>query len=85
MLSAIYQIWNQANKNLEIVESCILPVDDVVTVAIIDALENLFHENSGIFLSELAPCNDFVEQFATLADSIIDQLAVQLSENRIIE
>lgn len=46
-------------------------MDDVVSVAVVDALENLFHENSCIFFSELAPCDDLVEQLATLADSIL--------------
>jgi hypothetical protein len=40
---------------------------DVVRVAIVDALEDLLHENRGIFLGEFASCDDLVKELSTLA------------------
>lgn len=50
-------------------------MDDVVSVTVVDALKDLFHENRGIFFSEFASGNDLVEQFTSLADSINMKLA----------
>jgi hypothetical protein len=36
-------------------------VDDVLFVAVVDTRENLLHEDGGVFLSELASGDDFVE------------------------
>ena len=44
-------------------------MNDVVRVAVIDTLKNLFHENSGVFLGELSSSDDFIEELTTLADS----------------
>lgn len=48
-----------------------LPVDNVVTVTVVDALENLFHEDCCILLCELASGDDFIEELAALANSIL--------------
>jgi hypothetical protein len=42
-------------------ESRYLPVDDVVCVAIVDTLQDLLHQNGGIFFCELSPSDDFIE------------------------
>ena len=46
-----------------------LPVNDMVRVAVVDALKNLFHEDGRIFLSEFASGNDLIEQLSTFANS----------------
>ena len=43
-------------------------MDDVGLVAVVDAGEDLLHENSGISLAEFAALENFVEELATLAD-----------------
>lgn len=45
-------------------------MNDVVGVAVVHALENLLHEDSGVLLSELASSDDLVEELTTLADPI---------------
>ena len=42
---------------------------DVVCVAVVDALKDLFHENGSIFFSEFSSCNDLIKQFTSLANS----------------
>ena len=46
-----------------------LPVDDVHLVAVVDAGKHLLHEHCGVLLSELASCDNLVEEFSSLADS----------------
>jgi hypothetical protein len=43
-------------------------VDDVLFVAVVDTREDLLHEDGSIFLSELASCDDFIEEFSSFAD-----------------
>lgn len=45
-------------------------MDNVVLVAIVDARQNLLHENSSILLRELSSCDDLVEKLSALADPI---------------
>ena len=45
-------------------------MNDVVLMAVVDALEHLLHEDSSVALGELASLEDFVEELTTLADSI---------------
>ena len=45
-----------------------LPVDDIVLMAVVDALENLLHKDSTITLGELSSLEDLIEQFSSLAD-----------------
>jgi hypothetical protein len=47
-------------------------MDDVVRVAIVDARENLFHEDSCVLFGEFPSGNDLIEEFSTLADSILE-------------
>ena len=44
-----------------------LPMDNIFRVAVVDTLENLLHEHSGILLGELPPSDDLVEELSTLA------------------
>ena len=43
-------------------------MDDVSLMAVVDARENLLHQNGCVALAELSTLKDLVEQFATLAD-----------------
>lgn len=45
-----------------------LPVDNVLTVAVVDTLDNLLHEHGSVLLGELPPGDDLVEELSTLAD-----------------
>ena len=45
-------------------------MNDVVLVAIVDALKNLFHQNSSVTLREFTSLENFVEQFSSLANSV---------------
>ena len=45
-------------------------MDDVVGVAVVDALEDLLHEDRGVFLSVLAAGDNFIEELTTLANPI---------------
>lgn len=36
-------------------------MNDVIGVAVVDTLKDLFHEDCGILFSELASCNDLIE------------------------
>jgi hypothetical protein len=42
---------------------------NVIRVAVVNTLEDLFHEQSGILFGELSSSNDFIEQLTTFADS----------------
>ncbi len=46
-----------------------LPMNDVIGVAVVDALEDLLHEDSGVLLGELSSCDDLIEQLTSLANS----------------
>ncbi len=46
-----------------------LPVDNVVLVAVVDALEHLLHEDSTVTLREFTSLEDLVEELTSLADS----------------
>ena len=46
-----------------------LPVDNILRVAVVDALDDLFHEHGGVFLGELPSGDDLIEELSTLADS----------------
>jgi hypothetical protein len=46
-----------------------VPMNDMVLVTVVDAREHLFHENSCIFLSELASSDDLIEELTTFAYS----------------
>jgi hypothetical protein len=48
-----------------------LPMHNMVCVAVVDALKNLLHENSCVFFGKFASCNDLVEEFSALANSIL--------------
>ena len=43
-------------------------MDDIVLMAVVDALENLLHKDSTITLGELSSLEDLIEQFSSLAD-----------------
>jgi hypothetical protein len=43
-------------------------MDNVVCVTVVDTLQNLLHQNSGVFLSEFSPGDNFIEEFTTLAN-----------------
>ena len=45
-------------------------MDDVVLVAVVDALEHLLHEDSGISLSEFSSLKDLIEKLSSLANPI---------------
>lgn len=45
-------------------------MDYVVLVAVVDARQNLLHEDCSVLLCELASSDDLVEEFSTLADPI---------------
>jgi len=45
-------------------------VNDVVLMAVVDALEDLLHEDSSIALREFSSLKDLIEQLSSLADSI---------------
>lgn len=45
-----------------------LPVDDIVLMAVVDALEHLFHEDSSVTLRESSSLEDLVEKLTSLAD-----------------
>jgi hypothetical protein len=49
----------------------ILPVNDVVAVAVVHALQDLLHEHCGVLLRELSSGDDLVEQFSALANSTV--------------
>jgi len=42
---------------------------DVVLMAVVDAGEDLLHENGGVALAEFSTVKDLVEELTTLADS----------------
>ena len=45
-------------------------MNNVVLMAVVDALENLLHEDSTVTLRELASLENLVEQLSSLADSV---------------
>jgi hypothetical protein len=45
-------------------------VNNVVLMAVVDALEYLLHEDSAVALRELASLEDLVEKLTSLADPI---------------
>ena len=45
-------------------------MDDVVLMAVVDALENLLHEDGTVALRELASLKDLVEKLTSLANPI---------------
>lgn len=47
-----------------------LPMDDVVFVTVVDTRKHLLHEDCSVFLAKLAARENFVEQFAALADPL---------------
>jgi hypothetical protein len=48
----------------------IIPVNNVILVAIVDARKDLFHKNGSIFFSEFSSGNDFIEQLTSFTDPI---------------
>ena len=59
MFSGLRSLQGQGGK---------LPVHDRFLVAVVDAVQHLLHEHSRFFLCELSARDDFVEEFAALAD-----------------
>ena len=53
-------------------ETDVLPMNDVVFVAVVYTSKYLLHKNCCVFLSELALCDDLVEELSSLADSKLD-------------
>ena len=49
-----------------------LPVDDVVLVAVVNALEHLLDQDGTITLGELSSLEDLVEELTSLADSTVE-------------
>ena len=45
-------------------------MNNIVFVAVVDALEDLLHEDSSVTLREFSSLKDLVEEFSSLADSI---------------
>ena len=45
-------------------------MDDVGTMAIVDARKDLLHENGSVTLREFSAVQDFVEELTALADSV---------------
>jgi len=56
------QILSRLSKNL--------PVDNVVSVAVVDTRKNLFHKNSCILLCEFTSGDNFVKELTTFANSM---------------
>jgi len=46
-----------------------VPMDNSVLMAVVDAAEDLFHEDSCVTFSKLSSLQNLVKQFATLANS----------------
>ena len=46
-----------------------LPVDDVILMAVVDAGEDLFHQDGAISFAEFAALQDFIEELTSFADS----------------
>ena len=46
-----------------------ITVDDVSLMAVVDAREDLLHEDGGVALAELSTLQDLVEELTALADS----------------
>ena len=46
-----------------------LPVDDVISMTVVDTLKNLLHQHSSILLSEFSSSYDFIEELTSLAYS----------------
>ncbi len=55
-----------------------LPMNDVIRMTVVDALEDLFHEDGGILLGELSSCDDFIEQLTSLANSTLKSQLVDM-------
>ena len=53
---------------------------NVSLVAVVDAGEDLFHEDGTVALAELAALEDFVEELATLADLSDEVVALLVLE-----
>ena len=47
-------------------------MDNVVFVAVVYTSKNLLHKNCCVFLSELALCDDLVEELSSLTYSELD-------------
>ncbi len=45
-----------------------LPVHDVVSVTVVNTLENLLHEHCGVLLGKLSSGDDLVKELSTLAN-----------------
>ena len=43
-------------------------MDDVVLMAVVDALKNLLHEHGSVTLRELTSLQDLIEELSSLAD-----------------
>jgi len=46
-----------------------IPVNDMVLVAVVNTWKDLFHQDSSIFLCEFSSSDDLVEELTSLADS----------------
>lgn len=47
-------------------------MDNSILMAVVDAAEDLFHEDSCVTFSKLSSLQNFVKQFATLANSTVN-------------
>ena len=54
---------------------CSLPVDDLVSVAVVDAEQDLPHQDRSVSFRELLALQELVEKFTTFADSTMKILA----------
>ena len=57
-----------------------ISVNDVILVAVINARQNLFHENGRVLLRKLASRDDLIEELTTLADISDDVISLLVLE-----
>ena len=57
-----------------------ISVNDVIFVAVINARQNLFHENGRVLLRKLASRDDLIEELTTLADFSDQVIALLIFE-----
>ena len=53
-----------------------LPMDDVVLVAVVDALEELLHQHGCVFLNKSASLDDLVVELAAFGNALTDVMEI---------
>jgi hypothetical protein len=62
-----YIFWLEVPIECKKLEIIILPMDNIILMAVVNTRENLFHKNGGVFLCELASSNDLIEELSSFA------------------